>query len=148
MIWVEFKWFHILSNKYILPCLSKMNALHQNVRIRWQCSPWGGGYFLKMYKWVECVWPQDNFIIPAPPVRGLPTYHDWSDRMKLVCNSTILIILPSGKNISADTVLIKIGRHSLRLKLWLSFLIPYFHSVTGFLQIEETRNYMLCNCNI
>ena len=27
---------------------------------------------------------QDNFILPAPPVGGLPLSQDWLDRMKLV----------------------------------------------------------------
>ena len=47
---------------------------------------------------------QDNFILPAPPVGGLPISQDWLDRMKLVCDRTIPIILPSGKNILADTM--------------------------------------------
>ena len=49
---------------------------------------------------------QDNFILPAPPVGGLPLSQDWFGRMKLVP-----IILPSGKNILADTMFkITIGR--------------------------------------
>ena len=40
---------------------------------------------------------QDNFIVPAPPVGGLPISQEWLDRMKLVP-----IILPSGKDILAD----------------------------------------------
>ena len=47
---------------------------------------------------------QDNFIIPAQPVGGLPISQDWLGRMKLVRNSTIPIILPSGKNILVDTM--------------------------------------------
>ena len=35
----------------------------------------------------------------------MPISLHWLDRMKLVCNHTILIILPSGKNILFDTVL-------------------------------------------
>ena len=27
---------------------------------------------------------QDNFILPAPPIGGLPISQDWLDRMKLV----------------------------------------------------------------
>ena len=42
---------------------------------------------------------QDNSIFPAPPI-----YEDWLDRMKLVRDSTIPIILPSGKNILVDTM--------------------------------------------
>ena len=42
---------------------------------------------------------QDNFILPALPVGGLPISQDWLDRMKLVHNHTIPIILPSRKNI-------------------------------------------------
>ena len=47
---------------------------------------------------------QDNFILPAPRVGGLPISQDWLDRMKLVYDHTIPIILPSGKNILADTM--------------------------------------------
>ena len=39
---------------------------------------------------------QDNFILPAPPV-GLPISQDWFDRMKLVHDRTIPIILPRGR---------------------------------------------------
>ena len=42
---------------------------------------------------------QDNFILPAPPVGGLPISQDVLDRMKLVRDRTIPIILPSGKYI-------------------------------------------------
>ena len=45
---------------------------------------------------------QDNFILSAPPVGYLPISQDWLDRMKLVRNCTIPVILPSGKNILAD----------------------------------------------
>ena len=47
---------------------------------------------------------QDNFILPAPPVGGLPISQEWLDRMNLVRNYTIPIILPSGKNILIDTM--------------------------------------------
>ena len=47
---------------------------------------------------------QDNFILPAPPVGRLPISQDWLDRMKLLRNRTIPIILPSGKNILVDTM--------------------------------------------
>ena len=43
-------------------------------------------------------------ILPAPPVGGLPISQDLLDRLKLVCNRTIPITLPSGKNILADTM--------------------------------------------
>ena len=42
---------------------------------------------------------QDNFILPAPPVGGLPISQDVLDRIKLVRDRTIPIILPSGKDI-------------------------------------------------
>ena len=45
---------------------------------------------------------QHNFILPAPPVGGLPISQDWLDRMKLVHDRTVPIILPSGKIILAD----------------------------------------------
>ena len=47
---------------------------------------------------------QDNFILPAPPVGGLPISQDWLDRTKLARDRTIPIILPSGKNILVDTM--------------------------------------------
>ena len=47
---------------------------------------------------------QDYFILPAPPVGGLPISQDWLDRMKLVRNCTILVILPSGKDILVDAM--------------------------------------------
>ena len=36
------------------------------------------------------------------PVGGLPISQDWCDRMKLVHDRTVPIILPSGKDIMAD----------------------------------------------
>ena len=44
----------------------------------------------------------DNFILPALPVGGLPISQNWLDRMKLVHDRTVPIILPSGKDILAD----------------------------------------------
>ena len=46
---------------------------------------------------------QDNFILPAPPV-GLPISQDRLDRMKLVRDRTIPVILPSEKDILFDTM--------------------------------------------
>ena len=45
---------------------------------------------------------QDNFILPAPPEGGPPISQDWLDRMKLVHDHTVPIILPCGKDILAD----------------------------------------------
>ena len=45
---------------------------------------------------------QDNFILPAPPIGGLPISQDGLDRMKLVHDRTVPIILPSEKDILAD----------------------------------------------
>ena len=60
---------------------------------------------------------QDNFILPAPPVRGLPISQDWLDRKKLVRNRTIPVILPSGKNILVDTMFkITIGYTKLGMR--------------------------------
>ena len=42
---------------------------------------------------------QDDFILPAPPVGGLPISQDGLDRMKLVRDRTIPIILPNGENV-------------------------------------------------
>ena len=47
---------------------------------------------------------QDYFILPAPPVGGLPISQDWLDRMKLVHDRTVPIILPSVKDILVDTM--------------------------------------------
>ena len=47
---------------------------------------------------------QDNFILPVPPVGGLPISQDWLNTMKLIRNCTIPIILPCGKNILVDTM--------------------------------------------
>ena len=47
---------------------------------------------------------QDYFILPAPPVGGLPLSQDWLDRMKLVHDRTVPIILPSGKDILVDAM--------------------------------------------
>ena len=47
---------------------------------------------------------QDYFILPAPPVGGLSISQDRLDRMKLVHDRTIPIILPSGKNILVNIV--------------------------------------------
>ena len=47
---------------------------------------------------------QDNFILPAPPVGGLPIFQNRLDKLKLVRNCTILVILPGGKNILVDMV--------------------------------------------
>ena len=47
---------------------------------------------------------QDNFILPALPVGGLPISQDRLDRRKLVRDRTIPIILPSGKNILVNMV--------------------------------------------
>ena len=47
---------------------------------------------------------QDYFILPAPPVGGLPISQDWLDRMKLVHDRTVSIILPSGKDILVDAM--------------------------------------------
>ena len=47
---------------------------------------------------------QDYFVLPALPVGGLPISQDGLDRMKLVRDRTIPIILPSGKNILVNMV--------------------------------------------
>ena len=46
---------------------------------------------------------QDYFILPAPPVGGVPITQDWLDRMKLVHDRTVPIILPSEKDILASS---------------------------------------------
>ena len=89
-----------------------MIALHQNVANwqntltaltqRWRIFPqdiWMGQMCM-----TDAGTTQDNFILPAPPVGGLPISQDWLDIMKFVRDRTIPIILPSGKNILADTM--------------------------------------------
>ena len=41
----------------------------------------------------RCGTTQDNFILPAPPVGGLPISQDWLDRMKFVRKRIIPIII-------------------------------------------------------
>ena len=55
-------------------------------------------------EYVQCSTTQDNFILPDLPVGRLPISLDRLDRMKLVRNCTIPIILPSGKNILVNMV--------------------------------------------
>ena len=79
----------------------------RTVRIHWQCSHRGGGsedIWMGQMCMTNSGMTQDNFILPSPPVGGLPLSQDWLDRMKLVCNHTIPTILPSGKNILVDTM--------------------------------------------
>ena len=52
----------------------------------------------------NAVTTQNNFILPAPPVRGLSISQDLHDRMKLNRNHTIPFILPNGNNMLADTM--------------------------------------------
>ena len=57
---------------------------------------------------------QDNFIPSAPPVAGLPISQDKLDKMKLVRDRTIPIILPFGNNILVNMVFkINIGYTNL-----------------------------------
>ena len=46
----------------------------------------------------------DNFFLPALRVGGLPISQERLDRMKLVRDDTVPIILPSGKNILVNMV--------------------------------------------
>ena len=56
-------------------------------------------------------------ILHALPVGGLPISQDWLDRLKLVRNRTIQIILPSVKNILVDAMFkIIIGYTNLGLR--------------------------------
>ena len=57
---------------------------------------------------------QNNFILPALPVGGLPISQDWLDKMKIVRDCTIPIILPDGNNLLVNMVLkINIGYTNL-----------------------------------
>ena len=89
-----------------------MIALHQNVANcqntltvltqRWRVFPqdiWMGQMCM-----TDAGTTQDYFILPAPPVGGLPISQDWLDRMKLVRDRTIPVIFPSGKDILVDTM--------------------------------------------
>ena len=97
---------------HIFPFSSKMIALHQNVTncqntltvltLRWRIFP--QNIWMDQMCMTDAGTTQDNFILPAPPVGGLPISQDWLDRMKFVRDRTIPIILPSGKNILADTM--------------------------------------------
>ena len=82
------------------PFLSKMIALNQNVAncqntltvltLRWRIIPqdvWIGQMCM-----TDAGTSQDNFILPALSVGGLPISQDWLDKMKLVRDRTILII--------------------------------------------------------
>ena len=61
---------------------------------------------------------QDHFILPVLPVGGLPISQDRLDRMKLVRDRTILIILQSGTNILANMAFkINIGYTNLDTSL-------------------------------
>jgi hypothetical protein len=51
---------------------------------------------------------QDNFILPALPVGGLPFSQGWLDRMKLVRKRTVPITLPTRKDILVY-IMFKIG---------------------------------------
>ena len=59
-----------------------MIALHQNVA---NCQ---NTLTVLTLRWRTAGTTQDYFILPAPPVGGLPISQDWLDRMKLVCNRT------------------------------------------------------------
>ena len=146
---MECKWFHhISSTKYIFPFLSKMIALHQNVANcqntltaltqRWRIFPqdvWMGQTCM-----TDAGTTQDYFILPAPPVGGLPISQDWLDRMKLVHDRTVPIILPSGIDILVDTMFkIIIGYTNLgtrqiqgRLGSWICLFIAPNASMAGY----------------
>ena len=99
---MESKWLKIsflFSAKWL-----DSTKIRRTIRIHWQCSHWDGGCMNASDEYDLCCHQQDNVILPAPPVGGLPISQDWLDRMKCVRNSTIPIILPSGKNILVDTM--------------------------------------------
>ena len=91
---------------------SKMIALHQNVvncqntlivlTLRWRI--FAQDVWMSLMCLTNTGTTQDYFILPAPPVGGLPISQDRLDRMKLVHDHTIPIILPSGKNILGNMV--------------------------------------------
>ena len=67
-------------NEYMFPFLSKIIALHQNVA---NCQN-------TQMRMTDAGTTKDNFILPAG---GLPISQDWLDRMKLLRNRTIPIII-------------------------------------------------------
>ena len=80
----------------ILQCILTLTVL----TLRWRIFPqdiWMGQMCM-----TDAGTTQYNVILPALPVGGLPISQDWLDRMKLVRDRTIPIILPSGKDILAD----------------------------------------------
>ena len=72
-----------------------MIVLHQNLNTEVEDPSLGCMNVSNMYD-------QDNFILPASPVGGLPICQDWLDRMKLLHDRTVPIILPSEKYILVD----------------------------------------------
>ena len=94
------RFHHISSTKYIFPFLSKMIALHQNVA---NCQ---NTLTVLTQRWR--IFPQDIWMgqmcMTDTPVGGLPISQEWLDRMKLVRDRTIPVILPSGKDILVDTM--------------------------------------------
>ena len=83
-----------------------MIALHQNVTncqntltvltFRWRIFP--QNIRIGQICMTDAGTTQDNFILLALPVGGLPISQDRLDRMKLVRDRTIPVTFPSGKN--------------------------------------------------
>ena len=89
--------WNLNSTKYIFPFWSKMIALHQNeancqntltaLTQRWRIFP--QDVWMCQMCMTDAGTTQDNFILPAPLVGGLPISQDWLDRMKLVHDRTL-----------------------------------------------------------
>ena len=140
---------HISFTIYIFPFFSKMTALHQNLA---NCQNTLTMLTLSCRNPLQDIWmgqmcmtdagtTQDNFILPAPPVGGLPISQDRLYRMKLVRDSTIPIILPCGKNI-LDNMVFKIsvwftnldtGQIKRRLSSRVCLFITLNANMTGYL---------------
>ena len=94
---------------------------------------------------------KDNFILPAPPVGGLPIPQYQLARMKLVRDRTIPITLPSGKNILSDTMFkisvgyTKLGMREIqgRLGSRVCLLVTSNTNMAGY---PTKNNVLLSNC--
>ena len=128
------------STTSLLPNISSysstMIALHQNVsnsqntltllRLRWRIFP--QDVCTGQMCMADAGTTHETFILPAPPVGGLPFSQDWLDRITLIRDRTIPITLPSGKNILAEAIF--------------KFIIGYTN--VGAMQLQWGRDSRVC----
>ena len=84
-------------------------------------------------------------ILLALPV-GQPISQDWLDRLNLVCDCTIPITLPSGKNILVNLVLIIIGYTTADLVAEATLSLPLMpigtqHKIMSLLAKSKKTNF-------